>query len=266
MLLSQQWMRIWYSNELQSSTAGWSLAAVIFLLLSQAIFRMLCCNLRPWSSSRPYFSVVTHIRRGRWYYNMEKWLHKSKIRDQIRPDSCQSCLTMREPTMKKFNLKRLNYTDLCPLDFQFRLAKIHKRQGVLSGFVRKWAVEGKFSPVESHTRAFGDYHSVKLLRDRAKQDIYISRYLALGSQMDWMRLLNELSCASQPSCCMADETTNTWWSEQSELTFCAMTSHSAVINNGLWGWISNVQFSQRTYCMGDPLEISWTWYLGFSQN
>ena len=204
MLLSQQWVWIWYSIELQSSTAGWSLAAVIFLLLSQAIFRMLCCDLRPWSFSRSYFSVVTHIRRGRWYYNMEKLLHKSKICDQIRPDSCQSCLTMREPTIMKFNLKRLSYTNLCPLDFQFawRKSRGGKECSLVSYVSEQY--EDQFSPVESHTRAFGDYHSVKLQRDRAKQGIYMSTYLAFGSQEDLMRFLDELSCESQSFCCMAD--------------------------------------------------------------
>ena len=118
----------------------------------------------------------------------------------------------------KFNLKRLNYTNLCPLDFQFAWRKSRRGKECFLVLCVSEQYEGKFSPVESHTRAFGDYHSVKLQRDRAKQDIYMSRYLALGSQMDWMRLLNELSCASQSFCCMADKTTNTCTGDQSNLS------------------------------------------------
>ena len=100
---------------------------------------------------------------------MEKLLHKSKICDQIRPDSCQSCLTMREPTIMKFNLKRLSYTNLCPLDFQFawRKSRGGKECSLVSYVSEQY--EDQFSPVESHTRAFGDYYSIKLQRDRAKQ-------------------------------------------------------------------------------------------------
>ena len=82
---------------------------------------------------------------------MEKLLHKSKISDKIRPDSCQSRLTMRirQSTIMKFKIKKIKCTKLCPWEFLMTLQK--SRVGKESEHEQ---YEKEFNPDERHTRAF----------------------------------------------------------------------------------------------------------------